>query len=449
MSRTTLICNARLVNEGTVTEADLLVSQGRIERIGSGLQAPQGATVHDAQGCLLMPGMIDDQVHFREPGMPHKGSIRTESRAAVAGGITSFMDMPNTRPPTTTRQELENKLAIGAQHAAANYGFFFGATNDNIDEIRALDPSMACGLKVFMGASTGNMLVDREETLNAIFRDSPVVIATHCESTPMIKSRLEQAMAKWGDEIPLSEHPNIRSREACLASSRLAVELARRHDAQLHVLHITTADELELFEPGPMEGKSITAETCIHFLIFSAEDYPALGNRIKCNPSIKLASDREALRAALASGRIDILATDHAPHTAEEKADTSYLRAPAGLPLVQDVILAAMDLVKQGDLDLTNLVQKNAHNPARRFDVRERGFLREGYWADLVLVDPDKPTPAIPERVLSQCGWSPFEGHTFGSRIAATWVNGALAWDGERVIEHDAAMALTYNRTAR
>jgi dihydroorotase len=446
MSNSTLICNARLVNEGEVTTGDLLIKNGRIERIDSALQAPEGAQVYDAEGRLLMPGMIDDQVHFREPGLTHKGCIRTESRAAVAGGITSFMDMPNTRPPTTTRSELENKLALGAEHAAANYGFFFGATNDNLEDIRALDPRMACGLKVFMGASTGNMLVDREETLNAIFRDSPVLIATHCESTPMIKAQLELAMQRYGEKIPVTEHANIRNREACLASSQMAVELARRHGSQLHVLHITTADELELFEPGPIAGKSITAETCIHFLIFADDDYAALGNRIKCNPSVKSASDRSALRNALKTGRIDILATDHAPHTAEEKADPSYLRAPAGLPLVQDVLLAAMELVHDDHIELTELVTRIAHNPARRFDVSRRGFLREGYWADLVLVDPDGMTHASPDRVLSRCGWTPFEGREFRSRIDATWVNGALAWDGRQVVEHGAARALEYER---
>jgi dihydroorotase len=446
MSSDTLICNATLVNEGRTFESDLLIRDGRIERIDAEIPAPEGATVHDAAGAWLLPGMIDDQVHFREPGLTHKGCIRTESRAAVAGGITSFMEMPNTRPATVTHEALDDKLAIGARVSAANYGFFFGATNDNIEAIRTLDPRKACGVKVFMGASTGNMLVDREKTLDAIFRDSPVVIATHCESTPMIQANLKAAMKRYGDDIPLTEHHLIRSREACRASSTLAVELARRHGAQLHVLHITTADELELFEPGPIEGKSITAETCVHFLHFCADDYAAQGNRIKCNPSIKLASDRDALRAALVSGRIDILATDHAPHTAEEKADPGYLTAPAGLPLVQDVVLASLELVHDGDLSMDMLIERIAHNPARRFAVERRGFLREGYWADLILVEMDRTTAVTPQRVLSRCGWSPFEGRTFRSRIAATWVNGALAWNGDALIEHDHAMALSYAR---
>lgn len=446
MSEQTLIRNARLVNEGRVFEGDLLIRKDRIERIDGEIRAGTNTTVYEAGGAWLMPGMIDDQVHFREPGLTHKGSIRTESRAAVAGGVTSFMDMPNTRPTTTTHGELDKKLAIGARDSATNYGFFFGATNDNIEAIRTLDPRKACGVKVFMGASTGDMLVDREKTLDAIFRDCPVIIATHCESTPMIQQNLKAAMARFGGEIPLTEHHRIRSREACLASSTLAVALARRHSAQLHVLHITTEDELALFEPGPMDGKSITAETCVHFLHFCADDYPALGNRIKCNPSIKLASDRDALRQALGSGRIDILATDHAPHTIEEKADPGYLSAPAGLPLVQDVVLASLELVHDGDLSIEELVEKIVHNPARRFDVAERGFLREGYFADLTLVDTGRETAVTSERVLAQCGWSPFEGRTFRSRVEATWVNGALAWDGERVIEHGRAMALSYAR---
>lgn len=446
MTQHTLIRNARMVNEGMVSEADILIVNGRIERIDSEISASHNVDVFDAQGQYLLPGMIDDQVHFREPGLTHKGCIATESRAAVAGGVTSFMDMPNTNPSTTTAPALLEKHEIAARSSAANYGFFFGASNHNIDEIRQLDPKLACGVKVFMGASTGNMLVDREEVLDAIFRDSPVVIATHCESTPMIKLAMEQALAKFGEDIPLEQHPVIRSREACLASSTIAVELARRHDAQLHVLHITTADELELFAPGPVDNKSITAETCIHFLHFDERDYATMGNRIKCNPAIKGEADRIALRAALKDGRIDILATDHAPHTASEKADPSYLRAPAGLPLVQDVLLAALELVHDKSLELPELVNLVTHNPARRFAVEERGFLREGYWADLALVDLEAETPVTAERVLYRCGWSPFEGRVFKSRISATWVNGALAWDGNALIEHSAAQALTYHR---
>ena len=442
----TLFTNATLVNEGRRFEADLLVEDGRIARIATAIAAPAGAQVVDANGAWLLPGMVDDQVHFREPGLTHKGNIHSESRAAVAGGVTSFMDMPNTRPPTVNNEELENKLAIAARSAAANYGFYFGATNDNIDAIRSLDPARACGVKVFMGSSTGNMLVDDDDTLAAIFRDAPVVIATHCESTPMIEARLAVALQQWGNEIPVSEHPKIRSVEACYASTEKAVSLAREHGARLHVLHISTARELELFEAGPVEGKAITAETCIHFLHFNDSDYARHGNLIKCNPAVKSAADQAALLAGLRDGRLDIIATDHAPHTLEEKAETDYRKAPSGLPLVQDVLLASLELVHSGELSLEQVVTLAMHNPARRFRVRERGFLREGWFADLVLVSPHGGTDITRERVLSRCGWSPFEGRRFTSRIEGVWVNGALAFDGEQVIEHGAAMALAYER---
>jgi dihydroorotase len=444
MNNKMLICNARLVNEGTVTEQDLLVENGRIEKIDRAITAPRGCEVHDANGRYLLPGVIDDQVHFREPGLTHKGNIHTESRAAIAGGVTSFMDMPNTRPPTVTNDALEDKYRIGAQTAAANYGFYFGATNDNIEAIRALDPTRTCGVKVFMGSSTGNMLVDNEQTLAAIFRDSPVVIATHCESTPMIQANIEAARARYGDAIPVTEHPHIRSVEACYVSTRLAVSLAQEHDAHLHVLHLSTGRELELFEPGPMEGKSITAETCVHFLHFDDSDYAQHGNHIKCNPAVKSAEDRAALIQGLVEGRIDIIATDHAPHTLEEKASPDYLQAPSGLPLVQDVLLATLEVVKDGQLELTEAVRKMTHNPATRFGVIGRGFLREGYWADMVLVDPESSTFIRRDKVLSRCGWSPFEGRSFAHSIDATWVNGVLAFDGERVIEHGAAMRLEF-----
>jgi dihydroorotase len=440
----TLITNATLVNEGETTSADLLFTNGRIERIASSLAAPPQATVIDAAGRWLLPGMVDDQVHFREPGLTHKGNIYSESRAAIAGGVTSFMDMPNTRPPTVTHAELDNKLAIARENAAANYGFFFGATNDNIDAIRSLDPARACGVKVFMGSSTGNMLVDDEATLAAIFRDAPVVIATHCESTPMIDANLEKALQRWGAAIPVSEHPNIRSVEACYVSTEKAVRLARQHGAQLHVLHISSGRELELFEPGPMQGKSITAETCIHFLHFTDADYAQYGNLVKCNPAVKSAADRDALLQGLRDGRLDIIATDHAPHTLEEKADPDYRKAPSGLPLVQDVLLASLELAHSGALGVTDVVTRVAHHPASRFRLRDRGFLREGYYADLVLVSPTAGTEVRRENVLSRCGWSPFEGRRFTSRIDSVWVNGALAFDGQQVIEHGAAMPLEY-----
>ena len=449
MTSRRLFKQATLVNEGATQTADLLVSNGRIERIDSEIAAKPGDLVVDATGLHLLPGVIDDQVHFREPGLTHKGNVYSESRAAIAGGVTSFMDMPNTRPTTTTHAELAKKQAVAKNAAAANYGFYFGATNDNIEAIRSLDASQVCGIKVFMGASTGNMLVDDEDTLAAIFRDSPVVIATHCESTPIIKANLAKAIEKYGEAIPITEHANIRSVEACYVSTQLAVSLAREHDAQLHVLHLSTGRELDLFEAGPMEGKSITAETCIHFLHFTDQDYPEYGNLIKCNPAVKGESDRLALIEALNDGRIDIIATDHAPHTLEEKSLQDYQLAPSGLPLVQDVLLASLELVHDENLGIENMVQRMAHNPATRFGVKERGFLREGYYADLVLVDLNAETPITRERVLSRCGWSPFEGRSFRSRIHSTWVNGVQAFDGYQVIEHGAALPLQYHRTQR
>ncbi len=441
---TILIKNAILVNEGQQTQGDLLIDRGRIKRIEADIMAAEGTAVVDAAGRYLLPGMIDDQVHFREPGLTHKGGIHSESRAAVAGGITSYMEMPNTQPPTVTLDALEQKYATAALKSAANYGFYLGATNDNLDEIRALPAGRACGIKIFMGASTGNMLVDNEQTLTGIFREAPTLIATHCEDTPRIQSRLQRAMATYGRDIPVEEHPNIRDTEACYRSSALAVSLAREHDAQLHILHLTTEREMNLFEPGPMQGKSITAEVCVHFLHFCADDYPRMGNRIKCNPAIKSAADRSALLKALKAGRLDIIATDHAPHTVAEKAVTDYLTAPAGLPLVQDAMLVALELVHDDVFDLFTLVLKTAHNPADRFGVRERGYLREGYWADLVMVDMAQSTIRSAASVLSGCGWSPFEGETFRSTISSTYVNGALAYDGRDVVEHEAAARLEF-----
>ena len=450
----TLIVNARLVNEGREFDGDLRISNrhgadGRIEQIGSGLSARAGEAVIDAAGRRLLPGMIDDQVHFREPGMEYKADMAIESAAAVAGGLTSFMDMPNTNPPTLDAGALEDKYQRAAGRARANYGFYMGASNDNLDAIRAIDPSATPGLKVFMGASTGNMLVDNPETLDAIFRDTPVPIITHCEDTPTIDANLAVFKAKYGDDIPVLLHPDIRSREACIKSTRLALELARRHGTRLHVLHISTADELALFEQGPLiradgSRKKITAETCVHFTRFARPDYDRLGNLIKCNPAIKDASDRDALIAAVGDDRIDVLATDHAPHTLEEKA-RPYASAPSGLPLVQFALNAALELVHQGRLTTAQVVQKFAHAPAQLFDVAGRGFLREGYAADLVLID-DTPYTVRREDVLSRCGWSPFEGTTFRSRIAATWVNGLLAWDGSALVGDPAGQRLQFDR---
>ena len=447
----TLILNARLVNEGRITEGDLRIgADGRIAAIGSGLTPQAGDQVVDAAGRWLLPGMIDDQVHFREPGLEYKADMATESAAAVAGGLTSFMDMPNTSPPTLNAAALQNKYDRAHGRARANYGFYLGASNDNLADVRTLDPRTAPGIKVFMGASTGNMLVDDPDTLDAIFRETPVPIITHCEDTPMIDALQKQYVAKYGDDIPAECHPDIRSREACMKSNQLALSLARRHDTRLHVLHISTADELALFERGPLvdaEGKvrkRITAETCIHFLRFDRRDYARLGHLIKCNPAIKDPADREALLRALADDVIDVLATDHAPHTLAEKHNP-YTRAPSGLPLVQFALVAALECVHEGHFDITRVVQKFAHAPAQLFDVAERGFLREGYFADLVLVE-DTPFTVTREQVLSKCGWSPFEGTTFRSRIASTWVIGQLAWDGVQLVGDPAGQRLAFAR---
>jgi dihydroorotase len=447
MTRNWLIQNAVMVNEGRRFEGDLRVRAGRIELIGAGLSARADETVIDANGRWLLPGMIDDQVHFREPGLTHKGDIQSESRAAVAGGITTFMEMPNTRPPAVSIESLEAKFSIAAQTAVANYSFYLGATNDNLSELRKLDPTRSCGIKIFMGASTGNMLVDNPETLDAIFRDAPCVLITHCEDTPTIDANQALFKARYGDAVGPEHHHLIRSREACIKSTRLAMQLARRHGTRLHVLHVTTAEEANLFEPGPIEGKRITAETCVHFLHFDSGDYPRLGNFIKCNPAVKEASDRIALIQALREGRMDVLATDHAPHTLAEKS-LPYAEAPSGLPLVQHALQCALERVFDGQLTLECVVERVSHASARLFGVRERGFLREGYWADLVLVDPKKPHTIRREDVLSRCGWSPFEGETFRSSIAATFVNGVRVWHQGTFDQIETGMRLVFDPRA-
>ena len=444
MNDKTLIKNVRLVNEGSVSEGDLLIDNGRISRIDRVIAADHSMEVIDADGAWLLPGMIDDQVHFREPGLTYKAGIWSESRAAAAGGITSFMEMPNTNPATVTLEALEDKYAIGAEKSLVNYSFYLGATNDNLDVIRALQPGKAAGIKIFMGASTGNMLVDNEQTLAGIFRDAPALIATHCESSPMIQRNLDAALARYGPEIPVTEHPNIRSAEACYQSTLVAQSLAREHQAPLHVLHLSTAMEMDLFEPGPMEGKLITGEVCVHFLHFNADDYPRLGNLIKCNPSIKTAADQAAIIQALKDGRLDIIATDHAPHTSEEKASSDYLKAPSGLPLVQDALLCVLELYHDGVLSPEEVVLRTAHNPAIRYKVKERGFLREGYLADLVLVDTESTTEVSNESALSKCGWTPFAGETFRSRILATLVNGQAVYRNGGIIEADAAQRIQF-----
>ena len=446
---TVVLRNAEIINEGRRFRADVLIRAGRIERIGvipAGTRADQE---YDLTHKLLLPGLIDDQVHFREPGLTHKACIASEARAAVAGGVTSFMEMPNTNPPAVTLEELEKKYAIGAATSVANYSFFLGTTSTNLEAIKALDPRKVCGLKIFMGSSTGDMLVDRIETLESVFRHSPSIILTHCEDTPRIKAAEAAAKARWGDDVPAAEHPRLRDAEACYASSSLAAELARRHDARLHILHITTAKELSLFSSAALKGKRLTAEACVHHLWFSDADYARLGHQIKCNPAIKTAADRDAVRAAVASGVIDVIATDHAPHTWEEKSQT-YFKAPSGLPLIQHSLLILMDLVRQGAFTLETAVQRACHAPAILFGVENRGFIREGYWADLVVVDPAKPQPVSKSGLLYQCGWSPFEGHAFGSSIERTFVNGVCVYENGQ-IRPDApkGMRLTFDGNRR
>jgi dihydroorotase len=441
MTHSTLIANARIVNEGLITEGDLLIRDGRI--VGVDRPAPPGAEVIDAAGAYLLPGMIDDQVHFREPGLEHKGTIATESRAAIAGGITSYMEMPNCNPLTVTHDALRDKHARAADHSEANYAFYFGATNDNLEAIKTVDPSLTCGIKVFMGASTGNMLVDDEGTLEGIFAGTPLLIATHCEDTPTILANEAAARARYGDDIPVTEHPSIRSAQACWNSSSLAVGLAKRFGSRLHVLHLTTAREMALFTPGPLAGKRITAEVCVHHLFFDDTWYPAKGNLIKCNPAIKSRDDRDALRAALNEDRIDVIATDHAPHTREEKA-RPYPAAPAGLPLVQHALTALFELVRQGVLTVETVVTKTAHAPAQMFGVKERGFIREGYFADLVLID-DRQMVDHGE-IYSKCGWSPFADIDLHARVRATWVNGHLRYRDGRFIDGPRGMALQFER---
>ena len=440
-----LIRNADIVNEGRRFHGDVRVRAGRIDQVAGELAPRPGEREFDARGRLLVPGMIDDQVHFREPGLEHKGDFHAESRAAVAGGVTSFFEMPNSKPTTTDYVALADKYARAAQKSLANHAFYFGATNDNVDLIRNLDPASACGVKIFMGASTGNMLVDDPATLDAIFRDAPVPVVTHCEDTPTIEANLAVERAHYGDAIPVERHPFIRSREACIKSTRLAIDLARRHNTRLHVLHISTADELALFAPGPIEGKRITAETCVHFLHFSDADYATKGNLIKCNPAIKTGADRAALIAALVDGRIDILATDHAPHTLEEKSQP-YEKAPSGLPLVQFVLQCALERWFDGLLPLEVIVEKTAHASAKRFDIRDRGYVRAGCWADLALIDTNAPQTVTREAVISKCGWSPFEGHTFRSSIAATWVNGHLAWHDGKLDDSQLGRRIEFDR---
>ena len=430
--KNTLILNANIVNEGKVFEGDVLIKGRFIERIGKDLSALQADQIIDARGKYLLPGAIDDQVHFREPGLTHKATIYSESRAAVAGGVTSFMEMPNTVPPAFTIQLLEDKYMTASRDSLANYSFFMGASNDNLEEVMKVDVSQVCGLKIFMGSSTGNLLVDNEPALEGFFSRFPSVIATHCEDEATILKNSAEYRAKYGEDVPVKFHPLIRSAEACYKSSSFAVALARKHGTKLHVLHISTARETELFDSSlPLEKKKITAEACVHHLMFNDGDYEKLGMLIKWNPAIKTAHDQARIFQAILDDRIDVVATDHAPHTLAEK-DNTYFKAPSGGPLVQHSLVAMLDFFHAGRIRLEKIVEKMCHNPAILFQISKRGFVREGYYADLVLVEMNHPWKVDTENILYKCGWSPFQGRIFKSRVVTTFVSGHMAFhDGQ------------------
>lgn len=442
-----LIINGTLVNENQIFEADIFIKDGLIESIGPDLQHKQADQVIDASGKTILPGLIDDQVHFREPGLTHKAEIYTESRAAVAGGITSFMEMPNTVPNALTQELLQDKYDIAARNSLANYSFYMGASNDNLDEVLKTDPKNVCGVKVFMGSSTGNMLVDNQKTLEGIFANSPTLIATHCESEEVIQRNTEAARAQYGEDVPMSQHPVIRSEEACYASSSFATDLARKNGARLHILHISTAKELALFDNHiPLKEKKITSEACIHHLWFSDADYAEKGSLIKWNPAVKQASDRDAILQAVIDNRIDVIATDHAPHTLQEKQN-SYFSAPSGGPLVQHCLPALLDFYHQGKISLEKIVEKSSHAVADLFDVEKRGYLREGYFADIVIVDLDHAWEVSKENLLYKCGWSPFEGHRFRSSVTHTIVSGNLVYENGRLIEGTVGQRMVFDRS--
>ena len=441
-----LIRNARLVNEGREFDGDLLVSNGRIVKIASSIHGENADVEIDAQGQWLLPGMIDDQVHFRDPGSPDKGSFYTESRAAVAGGITSFMDMPNTNPATLTLSALADKKRRAATNSVANYGFHFGVSNDNLDTVARLNPCEVAGVKVFMGASTGNMLVDNPQILERLFAEVPTILLAHCEHTPSIDANAANLRDLFGEHLPAAAHPLIRNAEACFRSSSMAVDLARRHGTRLHVLHLTTARELALFEDKPLAQKRITAEVCLHHLLFDDRDYPSLGNLIKCNPAIKTQADRDALREALLSNQIDVIGSDHAPHTWAEKQQP-YSLAPSGLPLVQHALPALLELVADEVLPITTLVAKTSHRVADLFAIPDRGYLREGYWADLVLIKPEPDGVAVSQQpILSQCGWTPFARQRFRHSVSTTIVSGQIAWHDKRLNDNCQGLPLRFMR---
>ena len=441
-----LFKNATVFNEGKSVVTDVLIQNEIIQKIDQNIEPQSSVKVIDLEGKWLLPGCIDDQVHFREPGLTHKGNIFSESRAAVAGGITSFMEMPNTVPNALTQELLQDKYDIAAKNSPANYSFFMGASNDNIEEVLKTDPKNVCGVKIFMGSSTGNMLVDEKETLEKLFSQVPMLIATHCEDEATIRANTAIYKEKYGDDITMEMHPLIRSAEACYISSSLAVGLAKRYNTRLHILHISTAMEVDLFDNTlPLSEKRITSEACVHHLWFSDEDYAKKGTNIKWNPAVKTKEDRAGIWAGLLSDKIDIVATDHAPHTIEEKNNT-YFNAPSGGPLVQHALLAMLEKAKEGVLSVEKVVEKMAHAPAICFQMEKRGFIKEGYFADIVIVDPNKSITVDKSNLLYSCGWSPFEGTTFSHTIDSTYVNGNLVYDGKEVKNGIFGKRLTFNR---
>lgn len=442
---TILIKAASLVNEGRIMIADVLIKDGFIEKIAPSISEPANLEIN-AEGLHLFPGMIDDQVHFREPGLTHKADIFTESMAAVAGGITSFMEMPNTVPNTLTQELLADKYKIGSEVSLANYSFFMGASNDNLEEVLKTNPADVCGIKVFMGSSTGNMLVDNEKVLENIFKDAPMLVATHCEDELTIRRNLAIYKEKYGENITIDMHPLIRSAEACYLSSSMAVELAKKHKTRLHILHISTAKEVSLFDNTlPLKEKLITAEACIHHLWFDDRDYAAKGNWIKWNPAVKTAEDKDAILKGVLDGHIDVIATDHAPHTIEEKS-LPYLQAPSGGPLVQHALSALLEMYHQKKITLEQIAEKTAHHVADCFNIDRRGYIREGYWADLVLVNLNDPVKVTRANLLYKCGWSPFEGQVFQSEITHTFVSGNLAYQKGKFMTSETGKRLAFNR---
>ncbi|WP_404811905.1 dihydroorotase [Capnocytophaga canimorsus] len=444
---TYLIVNAKIVNEGQISHSDILIENGRISKIASQITLKGNVQVIDAQCDFVLPGVIDDQVHFREPGLTHKANIATESAAAVAGGVTTFFEQPNTQPQTTTLQYLEEKFNIASRTSFANYSFFLGGTNDNLEELKKLEKNVCAGVKLFLGSSTGNMLVDNEKTIETIFSNVDAIIAAHCEDEQTIRQNLAQQQAIYGEDIPVEQHPIIRSDEACYLSSSKAVALAEKTGARLHVFHLSTEKETALFRNDiPLKDKKITAEVCVHHLWFSDADYAQKGSFIKWNPAVKKASDRDALWEALLDNRLDVIATDHAPHTLSEKSNQKYAQIPSGGPLVQHALIAMLEKMKQGKITIETLVEKMCHNPAILFQVKERGFIREGYFADLVIVDVNSPWQVTKENILYKCGWSPFENETFQARVTHTFVNGFLAYQNGIVTAIPYGKRIMFNR---